>query len=83
MKIQRFKIDHNVVLGQSVPAKPGSVPYVMLRCARCSNMIEPRIVHATRDVAGGGYDHFLDTMEGKDDKREKKQEEAAVPTQEL
>jgi len=69
VKAQRFKDDHNVVIGQPVPSKPGSIPYIILRCLYCNNMIEPRVVHQTRDIAGGDYNHFLDTVEGKMDKR--------------
>lgn len=71
IRCARYQADHNVVLGQPVPSRPGSTEYVMLKCAFCGNLHEPRVLHATRDIAGGDYDHFLDTMEGKKDKRAK------------
>ena len=69
VRVNRFKEDHNVVVGQPVPVKPGSIPYIILRCIRCLDVLEPRVVHSTRDIAGGDYDKFLDCLEGKDDKR--------------
>ncbi len=37
---------------------------------RCDNLLEPRVLHNTRDAAGGTYDHFLDTLQGKGDTRD-------------
>ena len=68
----QFKADHNLILGQDVPPRrTGMIPYKMLRCLRCQNLLEPRIISNTRDVAGSDYDNFLDTLDGKDDKRTK------------
>ena len=69
VRCQRFKVDHHVILGQPIPAKEGSVPYIMLKCVHCGHMIAPKVLHSVRDTAGGDYDHFLDTVEGKMDKR--------------
>lgn len=70
--LQKFKADHNVILGQHVPPKPGSIPYYVLKCARCGDLLEPRIIHNTRDLGGNDYDDLLDTLEGKGDTREEK-----------
>ena len=85
VKISRYKADHNIVLGQDVPEKPGTIPYVLLKCVRCNDVLEPRVLHNTRDVVGGDYNHFLDTLEGKFDSRqeEKPQESNEIPSQEL
>ncbi len=72
---QRFQLNHNVIVGQDVPPQPGSIPYKLLRCVRCSNLIEPRIIHNTRDLSANSYDEFLDTMEGHNDERSKEQRE--------
>lgn len=87
IKVSRYQVNHNVVLGQAVPTEPDTIPYILLKCVKCEDLLEPRILHNTRDVAGGGrYDHFLDTLEGKYDDREveeKEKEKDAVPSQEL
>ena len=77
-EVAKFKADHNVILGQDIPISPGSAPYKLLRCVFCKDVLEPRIIHHTRDVIGGDYDQLLDTLEGKLDIRpkvEKKKEE--------
>jgi hypothetical protein len=75
----QFKADHQVILGQDVPTRrPGMIPYKVFRCLRCSNLLEPLIIHNTRDHAGGDYDNFLDTLEGKNDKRTKVNLEAKI-----
>ena len=69
LKVAKYKADHHVIVGQSVP--PSShIEYVLLKCLRCDDLLEPRILHNTRDVAGGYYDDLLDTLEGKGDKRQ-------------
>jgi hypothetical protein len=70
----KFQANHNVVLGQHVPTKPGAVPYYVLKCLFCKDLLEPHILFHTRDLGGNDYDDFLDTIEGKKDKREKKEE---------
>ena len=82
VRISRFKADHNIVLGQDVPPKPSTIPYVLLRCICCQDFLEPRVLHNTRDVVGGDYNHFLDTLEGKHDNRED-EEEKEVTTNEI
>jgi len=75
VRVAKFKADHNVVLGQDVPVKPGSAPYILLRCVLCKDWLEPRVLHNTRDVIGGDYNELLDTLEGKKDSRAKIEEE--------
>jgi len=66
----RYPLNHQpLIVGQSVPPKSGLVPYVLLRCVRCSGMIEPRILHNPRDLGAKDYTKFIDTMKGKDDTR--------------
>ena len=81
----RYQVNHNVILGQQIPAEPNTLAYVLLKCVRCNELLEPRIIHNARDVAGDRYDHFLDTLEGKMDKREdqKKEQDNAIQGEEL
>src|SRR5687768_1593268 len=84
VKVSRYKADHNIILGQEVPPKSNTVPYIVLRCIRCSDFLEPRVLHNTRDVVGGDYSHFLDTIEGKKDKRtDQEKPKNAIHSQEL
>lgn len=87
IKANRYQVNHNVILGQDIPEEPNTVAYKLLQCVHCKELLEPRILHNTRDVAGDRYDHFLDTLEGKMDIRNKKPEaekkEDAIPAEEL
>jgi len=85
VRVSKYLANHNVILGQDVPIKPGGGPYILLRCIWCKDILEPRVQHNTRDVMGGDYDQLLDTMEGKLDKRpkEEKKEDAVVQVEEL
>lgn len=68
----RYKEDHNLVLGQAVPERPSSISYIFLRCALCSNLVEPHIMTYGRDIGRNDYSNLLDTLEGKHDERLKK-----------
>lgn len=81
IELHRFPVNHNLVLGQDVPPKAGSVGYKFLRCGMCQNIIEPRVQHFTRDLAASDYDFCLDTMEGKFDIRKKAEEEVKEETE--
>ena len=48
--------------------------YVMLKCVRCNELLEPRIIHNTRDIGGDAYDDLLDVLEGKGDIRDNNEE---------
>lgn len=69
VRIGRYVADHNVILGQEVPGLGGDMGYVMLKCVRCHELLEPRIIHNTRDIGGDAYDDLLDVLEGKGDIR--------------
>lgn len=69
VQVYKFQANHNVILGQDVPTKPGAIPYYILKCVRCNNLLEPRVIHTTRDIGGNDYDNFLDTLEGHGDTR--------------
>lgn len=75
IRLFRYPVNHNLVLGQDVPPRPGSVGYVFLRCGLCQNVIEPRVQHYARDLAANDYDFLLDTMEGKFDRRKEEVKE--------
>lgn len=75
VKGMKFQLNHNLIPGQQVPPKAGAVGFVLLRCLRCANLIEPRVMHNSRDLAADDYNEFLDTLEGKGDTREKEPEE--------
>ena len=69
----KLKADHIVISGQEVPTvEPGMPPYILLRCVRCDNQLQPRIQGQTsgHDIASKSYSNFLDTAEGKLDTRE-------------
>ena len=69
IRVGRFVSDHNVILGQEVPGIAGEMNYVMLKCIRCEELLEPRILHSTRDLGGDAYDQLLDTLDGEGDIR--------------
>lgn len=69
IRVGRFVSDHNVILGQEVPGVAGEMNYVMLKCIRCEELLEPRILHSTRDLGGDAYDQLLDTLDGEGDNR--------------
>lgn len=82
VKAFQFKSDHHVIIGQDVPPRqPGAVGFVLLRCLRCSDLLEPRVLHNTRDVAAGSYDDLLDTLQGKDDRRKTEEKKNEVQGQ--
>ena len=72
LRVGRYVSDHNVILGQAVPGVAGEMEYVLLKCVRCTEILEPRILHSTRDIGGDAYDHLLDTLEGNGDLRKDK-----------
>ena len=51
----KYKADHNLILGQDVPQVQGQVPYVFLKCIRCSDLMEPNIMYNARDVSNDDY----------------------------
>jgi transcription elongation factor Elf1 len=86
VKANRYQVNHHVILGQDVPPEPNTISYILLRCVRCDDLLQPRVLHNTRDVAGDRYDDFLDTLEGKKDNRAKGQQKLQsneISTQEL
>jgi transcription elongation factor Elf1 len=74
LDVSRFKADHVLVVGQPVPDKPGAIPYKLLMCVRCMDMLEPHVTQAPRDVAGRDYNNFIDTLEGAHDQRKEVEE---------
>lgn len=75
----QFKADHNLILGQDIPTRrSGMIPYKVLRCLCCSDVLEPHVIHSTMDAAGQDYNDFLDTLQGKLDTRTKVDLEAKV-----
>lgn len=82
--ICRFKLDHFVALGQKIPRRPNQQEFVMLKCIRCKDYLEPRVSIDLRGAASDGYDFLKDTLEGKDDAREKlKEKDAELQVKEL
>ena len=66
----RFKLDHHVALGQKVPYRPNQQDFVMLKCVRCNDYLEPKISMDLRDTSSDSYGFLKETLEGKGDKRE-------------
>jgi hypothetical protein len=69
VELFQFKENHTLLHGQSVPAKVG--PFIFLRCARCDELTEPRLIRQAKDNMDKFYDSLLDTLEEKD--KEKKE----------
>lgn len=66
VRVQQYMAAHNVIIGQAVPAVQGTVPFIVLRCVKCQDVTEPRILRGpTGDQINKRYDEFLDEMEGK------------------
>lgn len=61
VNVAQFIDEHTVILGQGLPPKNG-VRFTMLRCVKCSDLLEPRILRQNRDAANQLYDNFLDQM---------------------
>ena len=59
--VAQYVDEHTVILGQGVPSKNG-VKFSILRCIKCGDLIEPRMLRNNRDTANQLYDHFLDSM---------------------
>jgi len=63
-----------LVPGQRIPQKANTSGFVLLRCIRCNNLLEPCVTVDERDLLKGDYHEFLDTMDGKGDTRKEKPE---------
>ncbi len=61
VRAQQYQDDHTVVLSQSVPPKNGT-QFILLRCVKCQDVIEPRLLRNARDATNNLYDNFLDSM---------------------
>lgn len=61
VKIQQYVDDHTVIPGQSIPPKNG-IQFILLRCSKCTEMLEPRLLRNNRDAANSLYENFLDAM---------------------
>jgi hypothetical protein len=71
VQVARFKEDHWIAAGQSVPFAVGTQPYKLLKCVRCNDFLEPRMNMDTADYAVAGYAELTDTLQGKGDTRKK------------
>lgn len=73
VEVYQYDANHQIIPGQRVPTlHPNTIPFILLRCLRCGDTLQPFILHAMRDISGGTiYDNFLDAMEGKGDTRPK------------
>jgi hypothetical protein len=63
VKAQQYVDDHTVILGQGVPPKNGAM-FILLRCTKCSDLVEPRVLRQARDAANQMYDNFIDSLKG-------------------
>jgi len=54
---------HNVAPGQKIPTK--GAHFFLLRCLRCSELIEPHIQIGPRDHVRKEYEKFWDELEAK------------------
>lgn len=76
VEANQFDANHQIIHGQKVPTlQTNAVPFILLRCLRCGDTLQPLILSVMRDVAGSSiYDKFLDSMEGEGDLRTAKLE---------
>lgn len=73
VELMTFKSDHQVIPGQKVPHKFG--PFIFLRCIKCDELTEPRLLRQQKDNLDKIYSTLLDMLEDK--------EAVALPVQEL
>lgn len=62
IKIAQFDKNHNLILGQMVPATGPS--FILLRCVKCKELVEPNLIQG-QDWMWKIYSTFLDEIEGK------------------
>lgn len=62
--LYQFKAEHSLIHGMAVPRKVG--PFIFLRCVKCSELTEPRIIRQNKDNMDKFYDDLLDVLEDKD-----------------
>lgn len=66
VKAVQYMANHNLIIGQAVPAvQDGGVPFYLLRCLKCKELIEPRIQRMNPDSIDRRYEAFLSEMEDK------------------
>lgn len=61
--VQRIERDHTVVLGQQLPSAEHS-GFKIMKCVRCSTLLEPVITGHRQDSLGKLYRRFIDQLEG-------------------
>jgi hypothetical protein len=64
-RIRRFKKFHTVVHGQNVPPADPGVEFVLLKCIRCGQMVEPELLSGRMDTPAKLYDILLKEIEGR------------------
>ena len=63
VQAKQFAYNHNVIIGQKVPTVNFDVGFILLRCVKCQDLTEPRVLRNARDSINKKYDEFLDEME--------------------
>lgn len=64
VRINQYKADHIVVPGQALPVASAQ-EFIMLRCIKCSEVYQPRIMITGQDAISKEYNSMLDQLEGK------------------
>jgi len=62
-RVCRYKKDHTVVHGQGVPQADPGVWFVLLECARCSQLVEPELLSGRSDTPAKLYNIHLTELE--------------------
>lgn len=62
--VKQFDKDKSVILGQKIPVGSAN-SFIVLRCIKCGEILEPNILHPSRDAVRTAYDRFLDEVEAK------------------
>ena len=39
----RFQANQNLIMGQAIPPKAGSIGYKFMRCVQCTKLVEPQL----------------------------------------
>ena len=60
-KLAQYQKDHHIVPGQTPPVY--GMEYVILRCIRCNELIEPTVQLSPRDLATSQYGRLLEELE--------------------
>lgn len=62
IRCKQYLSEHTTIVGGSI-APASDVEFRLLRCVKCSDLLEPRILRGTRDFLHKEYDKFTEELE--------------------